>query len=272
VKPLIGVCEWVLPVQGAIGMQLAQAARADCMQVSDLGGAGKGYPLRLREVQEGYMKAAHELGLKLLGLGGDAFAKDGGLKNRLDSPEGALSLQTLRVNIEICRTMGLSFVMLPCFWKSCLRSEEDVDNAVAMLNKVAPIADDAGVTLAVECTLPPNLTRRLIEGAPFCAFVYDNQNILFFQTNTPEEEVALLGGDRIVAVHCKDGTKDHLSCKALGTGEAELKKSIDALKKQNYQGCLFIENYYNQAPLCSLGADPLGVLAQDIAYLKGCFP
>ena len=69
-------------------------------------------------------------------------------------------------------------------------------------------------------------------------------------------------------IHVKDGIGSVISSKLVGEGDANVRGSIDYLKKINYSGWLHLENYYWKEPLCRENSDVFALLKKDIELLK----
>lgn len=70
-------------------------------------------------------------------------------------------------------------------------------------------------------------------------------------------------------IHCKDGTKEHLSSQPLGEGQARFKQQVAFLKDKGYTGWFIIENFYNEPAMRSHNpGDVLALLADDVRRMK----
>ncbi|MGD9495835.1 MAG: sugar phosphate isomerase/epimerase family protein [Armatimonadota bacterium] len=129
-----------------------------------------------------------------------------------------------------------------------------LDIAAKSVRELLPIAEDLGVTMAMEnvwnkLLLSPLEMRDFIDqfGSNYVAAYFDVGNILLY--GFPVHWIEVLG-DRIVRVHVKDFNVDTRQFVALLTGSVDFPRVINALRGVGYDGWLTAELApYSQFPV-----------------------
>ncbi len=138
------------------------------------------------------------------------------------------------------RKAGIERVVLPFVDASAIVSSDDFEIAVRVLQNALPVAQETGVELHLETSLPPAEFARLLDRipSPLVRVNYDsgNSSSLGFK---PSEEFEAYGA-RIGSVHIKDrilggGTVP------LGTGDADLPQVFRELEKIGYGGDITLQ-------------------------------
>jgi len=161
-------------------------------------------------------------------------------------------------SIEAAVAIGAGGLLIPFFGDSRIEADDASARAVGGLQELAPKAEEAGITLAVECTLDSAATWAIINavGSPAVMAYFDMANALYYD-HDPITEVRGLG-EAIWMVHVKDATPD--SIVPLSKGQVDVKAVIKALRSIGYDGWLVFET--------QLVGDPLEALANDLAYVN----
>ena len=270
----LGICEWVMPIKGTLAVQIAAELGLDGIQIDDLGGYRACFPLANKRIQRGYLEASQQYGVELASLGANSFAKGGGLVNTPGTPEWEISRLGLEVNIDACAAMGIPVLMLPCFWRGYIFTDEHFENCVNMLKLACQMAAEKNITLALESVLPAEKLVQLLAlpGYENLKVYYDTENSWHFADASPSEELRILGKDRIAQIHLKDGTKETQGFKILGEGDTGVLMSMETIKEIGFDGYLILENFYNKPPMLpNIGMDALELIKKDIAVIKSVF-
>jgi sugar phosphate isomerase/epimerase len=157
--------------------------------------------------------------------------------------------------------LGAQVILVPFFMRSELEGEADVDRAAAAFRSLCSIADERGVTLCYEGTLPAqeilSLAARVGSDAFGCYF--DLANPLAKRGLDAPTEIRALG--RLVRrVHVKDTCGRPGDCRP-GTGRVDFAECARALAEIGYDGWLTLETPSAPAPL----------IARDLSFVRSVF-
>lgn len=268
----IGVCEWSLPVSGPFSVNFAADVGFEGVQLGDLGGSTKGYPMSNRCIREGYIEAAANTGVKLHSMHLHTLVRQGGMIHPMHSPEGESAVASLKIGIESCAAMGIPCVNVSAFFKTFIKDDYDFDNFAAMLNFAVAYGADRGVGIVYEPILAIKDTLLMLDRVKGLRINYDTLNPLFAGSGDPQVEIHTLGSAVIDHVHVKDAkyksdVEDPDNCLS-GTGIGKLRESIHLLKELGYSGWYLSEsNYVNPLPY-GLGPDISEICRADIHALR----
>ncbi len=179
------------------------------------------------------------------------FLNQGGLA---DPDKEAFGLDAVRAGIRLCTDLGASYLLVPFFGPAMMRDDQAVARLEANLRRLAPAAEQAGVTLAIENTLRADHNAALLERVDSHAIgnYWDMANCMGLGYD-PLEEIAQLGR-HIVRVHAKDyfqgaaapGTPeephfDGLNTKPFGEGDVPVPAVLSALQQSGYDDYVVLE-------------------------------
>lgn len=160
--------------------------------------------LRDPETVRMYKGAAERCGISIPSLAG---VWDRGVK--ISSPNAA---DSLRASIRAAEMLGSGVILVAFFGDDApdMAKEASYGPVASMLRGVAKDASDAGVILGLENSLSPADNRKLVDlvGHPAVQVYYDLHNMDHYGHGAQAiPGVALLGKERICAVHVKNGDK-----------------------------------------------------------------
>jgi sugar phosphate isomerase/epimerase len=247
-----GVCDWTINKSGdpeALG--LAAKLGLDGVQVS-LNPKGESLALLDKDLQQTYLASVKKTGAEIA-----SFCL--GELNNVPLKSDPRAERWVAEGIEVASAMKVGIILIPFFGTGDLKNDPSGTEAViAALKRLAPRAEKAGVTLALESTLSAEDNLKIIEavGSPAVTVYYDvgNSQEAGFDIG---REIRLLGG-HISQFHAKD-YKD-----LFGQGSIDFKAVRAAMKEIGYSGWLVLE----EVKL------PLGLeksILQDLKYLKRTF-
>ena len=279
-----GVCDWTIGKTGdPYALELAGRLGLEGVQVS-LVPAGVHLTLSRPELQQAYRDAARASGVEIA-----SFAI--GELNNVPFKSDIRADRWLEEGIGIAKAMGVKVILVPFFGAGELRNDRRGMEEVGLrLRRLAPIAERAGVILAVESYLSAEDHLWLLDrvGSPAVKIYYD-------VANSKEagwdifREIKLLG-DKIVEFHAKDNAdlygrnRDSVLARRSDSvpgrnGDSVLARRSDsvpdkgpmdfvavrkAMEEIGYSGWLIIEG--SQLPL---GIEPS--IRYDLEYLKRVF-
>ncbi len=192
---------------------------------------------------------AHEAGVELVSL-----ASGLGWEYPLTSQDPTLrqkGLDAVRAQITQAKNLGLDAILVvpggvfADFIAGFVVTPYEVayQNGLAALKELAPVAEEAGVTLGVENVwngflLSPLEMRAFVDAvdSPRVGCYFDVGNVL--QSGLPEQWVEILG-KRIARVHFKDFQREVGTLAgfcALGEGDADYAAVMQALRHVGYNG------------------------------------
>jgi sugar phosphate isomerase/epimerase len=249
----LGVCDWTIGKPGdPAALALAGKLGLEGVQVS-LNIKNGSLALDEPELRRAYLETAKRTGVAIA-----SFAI--GELNDVPLKSDPRAEKWLREGIGIAKTMNVQVILVPFFGKGELRNDAPgIEAVVGALKRLAPLAEGAGVILALESYLSAEDHLKILErvGSPAVKIYYDVGNSQAAGYDILRE-IRLLGG-RIVEIHAKD-TKG-----LYGKGSMDFPSVRGALEDIGYRGWLVIE-----------GTEmPLGVeqsVRCDADYLKTIFP
>jgi len=249
----LGVCDWTIGKTADPGsFEIAKRIGLDGVQV-DFGRGENRLPLFERELQDDILDQArrHNMEIPSLAMG---------VLNNVPYKSDPRAERWVRQGIEVAEAMGVKVILLAFFGKGDLRNDEQgITRVVQRLRHIAPDAEIAGVTLAIESWLSAEQHIDIIErvGSRAVKVYYDVANSHKAGYDIYREIRQL--GPLICEFHAKD--YDNL----YGKGSIDFKEVRLAMDDIGYRGWLVIE-----------GTEmPLGLeesCRYDAEYLRGIFP
>jgi L-ribulose-5-phosphate 3-epimerase len=247
----IGACDWSIRQMGMVAaVQTAKKIGLDGVQLS-LGNAANNMQLRNKSLQQQYLEAAKEYGVK---IGGLAI----GELNNIPYKSDPRTDQWVSDSIDTAKALGVKAILLAFFNKGDLRNDPAGQKAVIeKLQKVAPKAEAAGVVLGIESWLNAKDQMAIIKavGSKNIKVYYDvcNSNDMGYNIY---EEIRWLGKENICEFHCKENGF------LLGKGKVDFKEVSKALNDIDYTGWLQIEGAVPDKE------DMLESYVKNLAYLR----
>ncbi|MCZ7646807.1 MAG: sugar phosphate isomerase/epimerase [Planctomycetota bacterium] len=183
----------------------------------------------------------------------------------LAGPEAALqahAAELLRAGIDWASELGAGAILVPFFGKAQLRDADDRARLAEELARLAPRAEAAGVSLAVESTLPAARVLEILEAvnSPRVGCYWDTGNAAFRDYDAREEIPALAA--RLVMVHLKDTIPAHGDVH-LGEGRVNFPRVAFDLARAGYRHPLILETPRT--------ADPVASARRNLAFARGIF-
>ena len=176
-----------------------------------------------------------------------------------DADERAAVADDVEGLVEAAADLGSGTILVPFFYDAEIESEADRERVVDAVRDLAPAAEDAGVTLALETSLPPEMDRAMLDAidSPAVGVYYDVGNSTWFGYD-PAREFDLVG-ESIASMHVKDSVGSSGDA-MLGEGEVEFGGFADALDALGYDGWLVLETVHR--------GDPVADAEANLAFLR----
>ncbi len=216
---------------------------------SDVAQAQSGGPLA-PENRDPIRQAAAQAGVEIPSVAAH-FLNHGGVA---DADKEEFGLDAVRAGIRLCADLGATCLLVPFFGAAMIQDQQAIARLEANLRLLAPEAEQAGVTLAIEHTLRGDHAAALLErvDSPFIGDYWDMANCMGLGYD-PLEEIDQLG-KRIARVHAKEyhqgeappGTPeephfDGLNTKPFGHGDVPVPEVLSALQQNGYDGYVVLE-------------------------------
>lgn len=250
----VGVCEWCMPVWGPSAVDFAADCGFDGLQVTDLRGAFRGFPMTNRCIQQGYLEASERTGLELASMHLMAMSHSTGHISPQHSTKNEMARLSLRKGIESCKALGIRVINISGGDATVYQDVPDLTiwgNLITFLNHAVQLCADNGITVAYESSMPFSRLGELLERVPGLKLSYDIRNCNLLGTGF---QMPLNAFDRIDHVHVCDDTPDEktgiLKPVICGTGTVgKLAEGIRILREKGYDGWYYSESKYGNFTL-----------------------
>jgi len=224
----LGACDWSLGKRQDIEVfAAAEEVGLDGVEVTFDGDSSTG--LLSEAVRQQYLAEAKKRGLSICSMA------IGGL-NQIPYASDPKAEMWVEESIDVMVKLGLQVALVPFFMRGEIKGDDALQaTVIARLKKVAPKAEKAGVTLALETALNAEEHMRILDavGSPAVKVYYDVSNMLR-RGNDIYREIPQLG-PRIARVHLKEK-----GC-LLGQGDVDFVRVRKALESIGYHDWLVIE-------------------------------
>lgn len=263
----LGVTEWYLPVNGPAAVRLCRKLGLDGMQITDQGGAMRNYPLLDARIKLLFEEEIDGSDFAIYSLHPLQIAREPGIQADISSPLGQQTLEIFKKSVETCRLYQIPTLMLASFAGSKFHNETELRNTIHTLSEYKKVAEDSGIKIIYEGFSDPETIMRIWEETGGIELCYDVANPLFFGFSTPGEDLSLFATEMLDCIHVKDVTDKRDCTCLLGTGVADVRGSLETLRKKEFEGWYFLENHYNELPLADTGHG-LDVLQMDAVFTR----
>lgn len=250
----LGACDWSIGKTANVdALAFGRRLGLDGVMVS-LGTAANDMHLRQKSVQEKYLRAAREYKIAISSL---AIGEMNNIPYK-SSPEAE---QWVHDSIDVAKAMGCKVVLLAFFNNGDLRGDEDgIKEVIRRLRKVAPKAENAGVTLGIESWLSATEHLDIIHkvGSP-------NVKVYFDVANSHQmghdifEEMRILGRKYICEIHAKENGS------LLGKGLIDFVKVRKVLDEIGYNQWIIMEGG------CPPNTDVYKAYVENVKYMRSIF-
>jgi len=157
-----------------------------------------------------------------------------------DNDISRLSQNILLKTMEICESIGINFIELPCVGNSSIKDDSSTNKLVEILSGLDNKAKQYGIHFILETDLNPEDNVKLMKkmNGISVGLNFDMGNSAYWGFDT-DYELPLIG-EWIKNVHVKDCTpKDYTL--PLGNGNVDFTKVFRHLKNQNYDGLFILQ-------------------------------
>ena len=171
--------------------------------------------------------------------------------------------------VDCAADMGIPRIVLPSFKASAIRNKDDLRETARCLRLACALAKHRGIAVATENLLDVTMMKSLLN-----IVAYDNLcsclDLSHFVLRGREDVFEALPEHLAVCcgVHLKDGMYGEPGVRPLGEGSCRAGELLAALKREGYDGPLFLENRYTEPVF---GPDALYALRRDAEYVRQAF-
>lgn len=251
----------ILKRQKLSALPLAKEIGADGLEV-DMGGLGDRptFDNKLADpaIRKQYLDKAKELNLEICsvamtGFYSQSFAKRDGIE------------KTVGDCIETMKQMGIKTAFLPMGVQGDLvKNPELRPQIIKRLKSIAPMAEKAGVVIGIETALSAAEEVKLLDevGSKAIQIYFNFSNVLEAGRDV-NEELKILGKNRICQIHCTD--KDGVWLE--NNTRLDMKKVKATLDKMGWKGWLVIERSRDAAK----PRDVIGNFGANTRFMKSIF-
>ncbi|MCF2519561.1 sugar phosphate isomerase/epimerase [Dyadobacter sp. CY351] len=251
----------ILKRQKLSALPLAKEIGADGLEV-DMGGLGDRptFDNKLADpaIRTQYLDKAKELNLEICSLAmtgfySQSFAKRDGIE------------KTIGDCIETMKQMGIKTAFLPMGVQGDLvKNPELRPQIIERLKSIAPMAEKAGVVIGIETALSAAEEVKLLDDVGSKAIqIYFNFSNALEAGRDVNEELKILGKNRICQIHCTD--KDGVWLE--NNTRLDMKKVKATLDKMGWKGWLVIERSRDAAN----PRDVKGNFGANTRFIKSIF-
>jgi len=221
----IGACDWSLGKRADIAaFDIAKQIGLEGIMV-DLGSLENNLPVRNASVQQDYLKASRQTGIKISSI---AI----GELNNVPYKSDERTIEWVLDRIDVAKNFGVTVVLLAFFDKNDLRNDAQGKQVVVeRLKAAAPKAEKNGVILGIESYLNAAEHLEIIDKVGS-----SNVKVYVDFRNTADagydviKEVKQLGSNMICELHMKENGF------LLGEGTLNWQRIRDTLYEMNYTG------------------------------------
>jgi len=177
-----------------------------------------------------------------------------------EDPEERAAVADLYVElVTAVSEIGGDLILIPFFLDAEIESETERDRVAEAIGPAMDAAEEAGVTLAIENTLPAEENLELLDDidSPAAGIYYDVANATGFGFD-PAEEIRTFG-DAVSQVHFKDRDETGTGT-MLGEGLVEFDRVGDALDDIGYDDWIILETMFVD--------DPVDAMAENLRFAR----
>lgn len=249
-KNRMAICEWCFPTLGPSALRFASDIGFEGIQLGDLGGASRRFPMNEPLIQEAYLQASADYNVEMQTLHLYTLTREGTMLYPANTPQGEEARLSIRKGVDACVAMKIPVLFISSFFATFIRNDaHDFQNFADHMKYACAYAKDHGVRVVYESVLNIERFLRMLDYVgPDLKVLYDICNPYFHGSGVPVEEirrfVSAYGKDIIDQIHVKDRTADFQNWSLLGEGGAKIADTAQLLREIGWSGWLISETYY----------------------------
>ncbi len=247
-----GVCSWIVDFTNEPSCcETLSKMGFDGLQL-DIGSYEDNFPLQNPKLQAEWKEEAQKHGLTLCSIMVNEVMRNG-ITSHKDSAEYKIAEKAIITALDVAVQMGISRVIIPSFRESGIHSEQDFNRTVEALRMAYEEGKKRNIHIVSENVLSVEESKRLqaeitknCEKYPLKLHI-DLFNYAFWKSIPLHEILPELLPLTCDEVHIKNGTSEDPGSLLLSApGIAQLSESMQCLNSHNYNGWIFIENFYER--------------------------
>lgn len=254
-----GITQWSFP-NGLYAFRFAAEAGYEGVQL-ETGLDTTGYYMRDKAMQRIYLEESKRQNVEIISIV-DNDMMYVGCQGDKDGEEYKKSIRAIQMTIDTCLDLGCKRFMLPMFFRSQIYSDRPrtYDRAVEVLQFACRRAQDAGLVVQVETSIPAKLQLKLMQDVdmPNLVNFYDTQNLYWYDGLDALKELPALMPVNGPEMHICDGwgmmSKDTNGAQLLGYGDAHIAEQMKVICGYGWDGWLIMENGYHLPSLRDKGS------------------
>jgi len=232
--PRIGVCDWSIGKRQQLdALDLAAEIGFSGVQFS-FGAPTDGFDLRREADRKSLLEKSKTTGVEIASL---AMGVLNGIPYSTDDRAERWVEECVDMTGGLDIPAEAKQILLAFFGAGDINGDEDkIRSTIERLRKVAPRAEKAGVTLAIESWMNADTHSRILDAvdSPAVKVYYDTANMTKMGYDIHAEIRQL--GDAICQIHCKENGY------LLGEGLVDFPKVRESLEAIDYDGWLIVES------------------------------
>ncbi|MEA4853421.1 MAG: sugar phosphate isomerase/epimerase [Christensenella sp.] len=269
-----GITQWSYPGNGIYAMKYVADAGYDGMQI-ELGGLDNGYYMGEKKIQEAYREEAAKYGLEFPSIVLNDLMYHGLMGNK-DGIDFKSCMHAQELILETADAMRLDYVMLPFFFESEIKTDEDFERAVVYITEICAKAKPYGIKIGAETALNWDKQIALMDAveADNLDCFFDTQNYMWYDGYSQIENMEKLYSRLGNQLHLCDGSGTRAEGGTnggmlLGAGKGEFLAQMDILRKNKFDGWMILENIYTRPAFYAMKEDPYVLAENELRYVIG---
>ncbi len=262
-KNPIAICQWVLPEPDNKPFHQAKNLGIDGL-VIDFKREGQDSLIK-KEVRQQLMEASRETGVYIPTLALNAFIS----KGIIEKDNHSELLDLTHEAVEIASEMGIRKLQIPCFYKSFIHTDEDVDHAIDFFKEAVKLGKSRDIIIGSENVMTIGQNLKVIEevDSKYYKLLFDTQNP-WRMMNQDGVRIAASLKEHVCEVHAKDSDFDLASgektFQLLGDGDVNFYGSMKHFHDIKFMGYIVLESPYG----LSKEFPPLVAIREDITRIR----
>ena len=244
----IGACDWALPGTGLNATRIVAELGLEVLSLK-IGSFENNYPIAEKTMQKYYLEDQQKYCIEYCALALNDFDNIP-MHARENSHQYDKAWTIIKKGVQTAIALNIPMIKVPGFAASEIKSDKDFEYSAKAFKYLCDEAGEHGIQVASENLMIPSEFKKLYDMVNRKNFgvYYDSQNYHVFRGYDQVEMLEGLFPYMVGQLHVKDGN-GIMSGALLGKGDSNFTATMQMLAQKNYEGCILLENYYDQLPL-----------------------